>query len=421
MAEPQLAPEWLSSKLPSSSQDRGMFRSYERDNKVRRGYGRTHSYNLLPLNGSSSSSSSSHSHNGNSPSDNSTSWRSAEPNPRVLNRSKSSPVFEDTPLIKDVPKSPDRGSDRNFSPRSLKPKPKGKPPLVASRSQPNLLAPPNIMIQQKLRSSTYSHNSSLSSASPLSSFSSSSPSPPSIVVPSSSSPPNTISSTIVTIQTAPPIIVTSNTMIPSTSVEQEEMNKELEKLRGLVPSVPAINAKGLPRSRGLEPGTVGRKGSQSKVLISKKAPLAVHFRKASSEPLLQQLPFIPRGGDAQNNDTEVKRLDPVFLHKIKSIKGEKMRMKETLEDSDKALVNRNNFFLKVIHQEKTIRDANHETTISSDINNKENITVDEHMDEAEERFLRLLGWVPEEEDHVPCLEEDEIAEARERLAVAQQR
>lgn len=207
------------------------------------------------------------------------------------------------------------------------------------------------------------------------------------------------------------------------------MNKELEKLRGLVPSVPAINTKGLPRVRGLEAGggTTARKLSQSK-LLGKRAPQAIHFRKASSEPLLQQLPLIPRGGDSQKDEAEVKRLDPVFLHKIKSIKNEKMRLKETLEDSDKALLDRNNFFLKVIHQEK----RNNHLEATSHNNHlpklEENSSLengiddnDDRMDEAEEKFLRELGWVPEEEHHVALLEEEEIAEARERLAVAQQR
>jgi len=101
-----------------------------------------------------------------------------------------------------------------------------------------------------------------------------------------------------------------------------------------------------------------------------------------------------------------------------------MRLKETLEDSDKALMNRNNFFLKVIHQEKTIRDvtsSNAERVSSQDIISKEDRSVEDQIDEAEEKFLRLLGWVPDDEYHVPCLEEEEIAEARERLAVAQQR
>jgi hypothetical protein len=69
-------------------------------------------------------------------------------------------------------------------------------------------------------------------------------------------------------------------MTPTPSTAQEEMNKELEKLRGLVPSVPAINSKGLPRSGRLEPNPL-RKGSQSKLLMNKKAPRAIHFRKVS--------------------------------------------------------------------------------------------------------------------------------------------
>jgi len=312
----------------------------------------------------------------------------------------------------------------------LKPKPKAKPQLVASRSQPNLFAP-NMVIQQKLRSSTYSHNSSNSSMSPLSLLVSaltiSTNTTTILSAPSNSipfvTPPN------VTIQSAPPpnvTVTTATTMTPAISAAQEEMNKELEKLRGLVPSVPAINLKGLPRSRGLEPNPTGRKLSQSK-LPMKKAPLAIHFRKASSEPSLQHLPIIPRGGDNQNNDPEVKRLDPVFLHKIKSIKSEKMRMKETLEDSDKALVNRNNFFMKVIHQEKHHRDNGHihseppNTHGQPNHNHKDENEVIEPIDEAEEKFLRELGWKPDEEDHVPFLLEEEIAEARERLAVAQHR
>lgn len=38
------------------------------------------------------------------------------------------------------------------------------------------------------------------------------------------------------------------------------------------------------------------------------------------------------------------------------------------------------------------------------------------LDEAEERFLRNLGWVPDEEDHVPELTQEEISQMQKILS-----
>jgi hypothetical protein len=131
-------------------------------------------------------------------------------------------------------------------------------------------------------------------------------------------------------------------------------------------------------------------------------------------------------------------------------KNEKIRLKETLQDSDKALLNRNIFFQDVFNREKN-RDVHAHDVSSPDITSPPNevnsmttelATVDErdiaelvedgedeedgdedgaldeedhHLDEDEEKFLRALGWVPEDEYHVPVLEDAEIDEARKKL------
>lgn len=135
----------------------------------------------------------------------------------------------------------------------------------------------------------------------------------------------------------------------------------------------------------------------------------------------------------------------------------KVALRETLEEQEVVVAKRHNFLMDVFKREKQIQDCSGEDvnsidapdeaenfsplSLSSDANTNHELNGEAHyslhedlvqdhntlaqsqpatLAEDEERFLRLLGWVPEEEDHVPELEEEEIAEVRHKLNSHQQ-
>lgn len=417
-----LAPEWLlfNRELPLSSQDKAPTKQHiERDRPGRR-FGKQHSYHHL----THISPSSLHSHTLQSSSHN---WRSSDPNPRILNRSKSSPGFDSKDNV-DPPKSPDRSSnvpvptERHIGPLHprQKSKIKGKPPLMSSRSQPNLFTLEKGPWQQpKFRSPPPSRAPSLLSTSTLIS----SPSPPP-VLPS-----------VAPLNTTIPPPVHSTTPVTATP---DDLDLEMEKLKILVPS-PSVASAPKPPTRLVS----NRKGSHPKPPGRPEKPATpppnIHFRKATSEPSL-----------LNNGAEDVAR-------KIRAIKVEKAKvaLKETLEEQEVVVAKRNNFLMDVFKREKQIQDCGEDVLSidvpdeaenfsplslnSSDGNthhealyplHEEDLTQEDPNDlaqsepaslaEDEERFLRLLGWVPEEEDHVPELEEEEIAEVRLKLNSQQQ-
>lgn len=434
-----LAPEWLSfsRELPSSSQDKSTTKhNNDRDRPGRRSFGKQHSYHHL----THISPSSSHSYALQSSSSN---WRLSDPNPRILNRSKSSPVF-DSKENADVSKSPDRSNlssvvaERHLGSVYSRPKPKikGKPPLMSSRSQPNLFTVDKAPWQQpKLRSPPPSRPSLLSNS----------------TLASASPPSSPISSLVPTNMAA--AVSSPVHLSPSTpAVIPDDLDLEMEKLRILVPS-PSVASAPKPPTRLVS----NRKGSHPKPPGRPEKPATpppnIHFRKATSEPSLLNNPNgIPNGDDV--------------ARKIRAIKAEKAKvaLKETLEEQEAVVAKRNNFLMDVFKREKQIQDSSGEdvdnnTNVPDDAENfsarsaipvasstileyngetnsvlPEGVPLAHKRDllaqnqqpsqlptvEDEERFLRLLGWVPEEEDHVPELEEDEIAEVRLKINGQQQ-
>lgn len=403
MEEPSLAPAWLSfnKELPASSQDKSPKPHIDRDKPKR--FGKQNSG--FHLTHSSSSYSSSASSN----------WRNSDLNPRVLNRSKSSPVF-DLPLKAnpEVPKSPDRSSnnapsERHFPVRTspLKHKlNKTKPPLLSSRSQPNLFT------MDKM--SGWQHQKITSTRSPPSSRSSSFSAP---------APPPTSALAVSAVSAA----VSPSLASATPSAQTDDVDPEMEKLRSLVPA-PSVTPLPKPPSRLAS----NRKSAHVKMPDKAKKPtlpLAAQLKKASSESSLIHAPVV---------------LDD--LRRMKALKMEKVKnLKETVEDKDKAITTRNNFFMDVIKLEKQqVQDSSEEELENAAI---EGHDVDEAKSEAdarassedesypdpaesesqrlspnvedEERFLRTLGWVPDEEDHVPELDDSEIEEVRLKLGSQQ--
>jgi hypothetical protein len=205
----------------------------------------------------------------------------------------------------------------------------------------------------------------------------------------------------------------------------------MEKLRVLVPS-PLVASAAAPK-----PPTrlvSSRKGSHPKPPGRPEKPATppnIHFRKATSEPALLN----PNG------------VGEDVARKIRLLKAEKTKvaLKENIEEQDVVVAKRNNFLMDVFKREKQIQysgedvrdplDADYspllstvvDTSIASNSPLLEGVTLarndlvqnSQHAQlatvEDEERFLRLLGWVPDEEDHVPELEEDEIAEVRLKI------
>jgi len=243
------------------------------------------------------------------------------------------------------------------------------------------------------------------------------------------------------------------------------LDLEMEKLRILVPS-PSVASAPKPPTR-----LVGnRKGSHPKAPGRPEKPATpppnIHFRKAASETSLLNNPNGITNGDD-------------MARKIRAIKAEKAKvaLKETLEEQDVVVAKRNNFLMDVFKREKQIQDSSGEEVdnsnnvpdeaesfLLSSTSETSNVHLESYVEtnnslpedvplahkhndpaqnqqpaqlptvedeerflrllgwvpEEEDRFLRLLGWVPEEEDHVPELEEDEIAEVRLKLNNQQQ-
>lgn len=402
-----LAPEWLSfNKEPPSSKDKSPTKQTNDRDRNNRRFGKQHSYHHL----THLSPSSSHSFSL-SPSSYSN-WRHADINPRVLNRSKSSPVF-DSKENTESPKSPDRSNnERHFQGMLIrqKTKLKGKPPLLSSRSQPNLLTGDKATWQQpKIRSPPPSRTTSfLGNVAP---------------VPLVSSP-------------------LSPSLVPTSITPVEDLDLEMEKFRSLVPS-PSVASAATPkpptRLVSTNRKTPHPKPNGRPEKPATPPPSALQLRKATSEPSLLNNP----------NAEE--------LRKLKREKS-KVALKETLEEADVAVAKRNTFFMDVFKREKQIQESSGEDVDSgasiplndaegraspsiplevhnndipsslpedvllarSEISRKPSPPAQLPAVEDEERFLRLLGWRPEEEDHVPELEEAEIAEVRLKINNHQQ-
>jgi hypothetical protein len=219
-------------------------------------------------------------------------------------------------------------------------------------------------------------------------------------------------------------------VVPTSAIPQDQLDLEMEKLRVLVPS-PLVASAAAPK-----PPTrlvSNRKGSHPKPPGRPEKPAtpppSIHFRKATSEPALLN----PNGAGED------------VARKIRLLKAEKTKvaLKENVEEQDVVVAKRNNFLMDVFKREKQIQyseDARDpleadcsplsavvDTDVAANSTLLEGVAVVHNnlvqnsppaqfaTVEDEERFLRLLGWVPDEEDHVPELEEDEIAEVRLKI------
>jgi len=180
--------------------------------------------------------------------------------------------------------------------------------------------------------------------------------------------------------------------------------------------------------------------------------LTAYFRKATSEPSLMHHKAPTTVQDAI---VAARRAEAV-AKKIRNMESEKAQaqlMKENIGGS-KQLSKRNNFFQHVIKQEEQgapimeddspigidnalvdapfspttppppfIHSVDNNNVISINDNDDNNCSTNnngiksplpEDM-EDEERFLRTLGWVPDEEDPVPVLAEEEIRDVRVKI------
>jgi len=215
----------------------------------------------------------------------------------------------------------------------------------------------------------------------------------------------------------------------------------MEKLRTLVPS-PSVASAAAPKPPTRLVSN-NRKHPKAHGRPEKPAapPNIIQLRKQMSEPSLVN------NINAQPNTEDLVR-------KMRTMKMEKAKvaLKETMEEQDVAVAKRNNFLMDVFKREKQIQDSAEESdssngglaeeTLSPEASSEPNTAPqlpeeeplvrkqlgDQQQSmptqlpnvEDEERFLRLLGWVPEEEDHVPELDEDEIAEVRLKINNYQQ-
>jgi len=214
-------------------------------------------------------------------------------------------------------------------------------------------------------------------------------------------------------------VATQNATLASQTVPEKSSSEDelhLEHLRGLVPSL--APSKMLKKVELLTPG----KKSSSKLdnqTKTKKSPNPIPFRKATSEPTLP--------------------LNPSYAESYaKSIRAPLKKVeKPIIEDKSKVIPrNRNDFFQGLIRMEEQQKKKQEDGEMIVGEENKQKPEVisddqpqygagSEHCGilnsakkfspEDEERFLRNLGWVPEEESHVPELTEEEILEVKNYL------
>lgn len=348
---------------------------------------------------------------------------------RVLNRSKSSPGFG-SPNKPKPKRSPDRSFERNFSSSNKPSKLKmSKAPFNPtsygkSVSQPDLLnssdRAPNWHQPRISPSVSFSSSPSLSPApsptpsacvfapSPLVTSSAVS-SPPSILIPASASPPP------LPLSPSPPLV------------------PEIDKLKQLIPNSgppPKYVRRGvvgppLPKKAPsatlplpLPPSVVTNPSGSPSHIVSPNSP-SLYFRKATSEPLLTH--HKAQIGSAARSK------------KLRAMETEKAQIHLLKEATDVKQPNRNNFFQHVIQREVSGEPLlEDESPIGNDI-----VPVDVRPStppppspplgfrsplpediEDEERFLRTLGWVPDEEDPVPVLAEEEMADVKIYLSKA---
>lgn len=206
----------------------------------------------------------------------------------------------------------------------------------------------------------------------------------------------------------------------------------MEKLRSLVPSpsvASAVTPKPPTRLVSANRKVPHPKPNGRPEKPATPPPSALQLRKATSEPAL-----LNQSGSPTED----------LVRKMRAMKREKSKvaLKETLEETEVAAAKRNNFLMDVFKREKQIQEAVGEEDSALTSLSEEGLSVDNPNarfkslstlpedvllareksqspalpdEEDEERFLRLLGWRPEEEDHVPELEEAEIAEVRLKI------
>lgn len=487
-----LAPEWMSYTKESSTSQGSRFLGKERERGVPK-YGRQLSFSHMPRSSSgghnpaaSFSSSSSASPPLDLVPDRTSSVPFAcslssppapphtpasilgDPNPRVLNRSKSSPGFGS-------PKSKQKKSpDRAFSSFNKPPKPKPpKPPLsptsyMKSISQPNLLdnEKTSNWIRQKIQQQQTSQSP---------------PTPSPHVTSSPTSSPSSLSSSSSTSSSQPPMPPSASPPLPPTSPPLV-LVPEIDKLKTLVPATGMPPKSVRPRAVVGPPLPLAKKAPTAQPLTSSAASpspnpngLAAYFRKATSEPSLMHHKV-----SAQDAALAARRAEAA-AKKARVLENEKAQAQLLKEAVSSKQPKRSNFFQHVIKQEEQGAPTEDDSPIGIDLaasteapyspsttppllspplsssisssssslsssnssnnnhnnnsnsnnsngsnsnNNNSNNThagirspLPEDMKD-EERFLRTMGWVPDEEDPVPVLEEDEIRDVRVKIILS---
>eukprot|EP01113_Clastostelium_recurvatum_P015227 TRINITY_DN1842_c0_g1_i2.p1 TRINITY_DN1842_c0_g1~~TRINITY_DN1842_c0_g1_i2.p1 ORF type:complete len:444 (+),score=111.44 TRINITY_DN1842_c0_g1_i2:275-1606(+) len=377
-----------------------------------------------------------------------------EGNPRVLNRSRSSPMFDGGKSDRaKSPRSPKHASPSGTPPKTTprsepasilhahihsqivaQEKPPSlddednfpsldntkttRPPLLYSRSQPNLLDEYKPGSGKKPTSAPMSPRqgggSSSSSSSPV------------------SSPPATMAQIV-----APVVVVAAP---PAAQPLSEQV--QIEKLKSLVPTLPP----GLPKAsrHRLDFSSLKKSGgsSSSGQPVPMKKPASpigrqAFFRKFPSEPaMLLPVDAHTSGQKAALHVTPGPAgigagagPGPAAAREDKPPAPRKGSTGEDKED-------RNDFFRGLVRREKSGENLTSgsyvrtsplaNTHVESAVEAPSPAPVDEESvpapepvavpsAEDEERFMRGLGWVPEEEDHVPELDADEIAKGRLKL------
>jgi len=193
---------------------------------------------------------------------------------------------------------------------------------------------------------------------------------------------------------------------------EEKAADDLEHLKGLVPSTAPPAPKVLRNNHSSKkPIPKSNSPAGPKPAIPKPPFNKSMFRKASSEPTLPLNPTYQEKYAkliAQGNKS----------HSSASSSGSNTpERKDPGSDNEKNNNSRADFFLGLLKEEerklKLQTDPNEkDSSDESKLKSPEKIELNT---EDEERFLRDLGWVPEEEVHVPELTEQEILEVRAKI------
>jgi len=201
---------------------------------------------------------------------------------------------------------------------------------------------------------------------------------------------------------------------------EEKAADDLEHLKGLVPSTAPPPPKVLRGSK--KPGPKGSSPAGPKPSVPKPPFNKSMFRKASSEPTL---PLNPTYQEKYAKLLAQGNKNNSSASSSGSNTPERKDPGSDNEKNNKMFESRTDFFLGLLKEEQRRMKQQTDPNVKdhSSENGESKLKSLERVlnTEDEEKFLRDLGWVPEEEVHVPELTEQEILEVRAKLLPQKER